>query len=140
MNASSAPSKAEAPRLTDSPWFWVYLFSTGGFIMLMLMSTKYEHRQTHIEDEYRYGTRTLQRPAGATLPNDSAPSASEQKAEQAADAHDRTPLATGPQPPTHEMLISLEPLRVLTGIVMVVSCIALQVSYLRRRAKAKALA
>ena len=57
-------SAPDQPRLTDSPWFWAYLFSTMGVILLFLMDAKYQHRQTHIEDEYRYQTRTLARPPG----------------------------------------------------------------------------
>ena len=50
---------------------------------------------------------------------------------------DRAPLADGPQPPTHKMLIPLMPLRVITGLAMIVSFVAMQWSYLRRRTKAK---
>ncbi|HEX4000701.1 MAG TPA: hypothetical protein VHX65_19285 [Pirellulales bacterium] len=141
MSSPAPTTPPQSPRLTDSPWFWAYLFSTAGFVALLLMSGKYQHRQTHIEDEYRYGTRTLERPGGATLSNPSATASQTGKPTRdtplAGDKPDRSPISVGPQPSTHEMLIPLGPLRVLTGIAMVVSCIALQVSYLRRRAAAR---
>ncbi len=108
-----------------------------GFIVLLLMGDKYQHRQTHIEDEFRYGTRTLHRSDGATLSDNMPTGSANADSAKNDDAFDRAPLAAGPQPPTHQMLISLGPLRMITGIAMVVSCIALQLSYLRRRRKAK---
>ena len=139
---SPATNDARSPRLGDSPWFWVYVFSTGAFAALMLMHTKYQNRQGHLERVYRYGTRTLERPPGATLANPTGDSAGHANAATDKPANnglpERPPLAAGPQPVTDEILISLLPLRVLTGIVMVVSCVALQWTYLRRRAKARA--
>jgi hypothetical protein len=38
--------------LTESPWYWVYLFATGALIALALMSRKYDHRQAEIEREF----------------------------------------------------------------------------------------
>jgi hypothetical protein len=137
-------------RITDSPWFWVYLFSTGAFAALMLMQTKYHNRQGHLERVYRYGTRTLAKPAGATLsngaglpapiasPNAAATSdvADDSDASSADDSGEQPPFAAGPHPPAQKLLISLEPLRIIAGATMVVSFIALQWCYLRRRAKA----
>jgi hypothetical protein len=114
--------------LTDSPWFWVYVFSAAAALALFLMGGKYEHRQGHIEDEYRFGTRTLAKPAAAQEPA-SAPKSGEPLSENA-------PLADGPQPPTHELLISLGPLRFAAIIVMMISCIALQWQLVRRRGPA----
>jgi hypothetical protein len=99
------------------------------------MDGKYQHRQTHLEDEYRFGTRTLEKPAGATLSDGSG---REARGETATDSDptataERAPLTAGPQPRTHELLISLWPLRAVLAIVMMVSCIALQWGYLRRR-------
>jgi hypothetical protein len=152
MSAPTTTTERPAlPRLTDSPWFWVYLFSTGAFAALMLMQTKYQNRQEHLERVYRYGTRTLDRPPGATLSDNTPHGVSDTVAANGAksngtvsngtesddtDSSDRSPLAAGPQPSTQKMLISLVPLRVMTSIAMVVSFIALQWSYLRRRAKA----
>ena len=48
MNPAQSKSNHEPP-LTDSPWFWAYLFCTGGLIALLLMSNKYDGRQPQIE-------------------------------------------------------------------------------------------
>lgn len=37
------------PPLTDSPWFWVYLFATFGVIVLAVAGPKYRARQWQIE-------------------------------------------------------------------------------------------
>jgi len=50
-----------APRpLTDSPWFWVYLFGTAALIALALISPKFGPRQAQIEREYQGRTRAAQ--------------------------------------------------------------------------------
>jgi len=121
--------EVEPPRRTDSVWFWVYLFSTAALVALFLMDEKYLHRQTHIEDEFRYGTRTLEKPTGTA--------ASEAAAQNTAPARDnspeRAPLTGGQQPQTHEMLISLWPLRVVAGLVMLASWAGMQWDFARRR-------
>jgi hypothetical protein len=143
MSSPTAATTSEPrPRRTDSPWFWVYLFCAAGFAALLLMNDKYQHRQTDIEDVYRFGTRTLHRSPGATLsdnaPHGSAQAGAAKSAEPTnTESLERAPLAEGPQPPTHKMLIPLAPLRVITGIAMVISFIAMQWSYVRRVAQAK---
>ncbi len=130
----SPTQQPAAPRLTDSPWFWAYLFSTMGVVALFVMDGKYQHRQTHIEDEYRYATRNLAKPPGATLSDPAPPTTLSPRSSALSPATpDKAPLSGGPQPLTHEMLISLWPLRLITVVAMMVSCVALQVSYLRRR-------
>jgi hypothetical protein len=121
--------------MSDSPWFWVYLFSTTALLALFVMDGKYQHRQTHLEDEYRFGTRTLDKPAGATLSDGSGREAKDGIVQSAAPSADQStaPLSIGPQPRTHELLISLWPLRAVAAIAMIVSCLALQWGYLRRR-------
>ena len=50
-----------APRpLTDSPWFWVYLFGTAALIALALVAPKFGPRQAQIEREYQGRTRAAQ--------------------------------------------------------------------------------
>jgi hypothetical protein len=129
------------------------LFSTGAFAALMLMQTKYQNRQGHLERIYRYGTQTLSRPPGATLSDGSAANTDGSMAAKSdappsgavADDSDPTavddgagqpPFAVGPHSPQQKLLIPLAPLRIITGATMVVAFIALQWSYLRRRAKA----
>lgn len=47
----SVPPKVPQP-VTDSPWFWVYLFATAGLIALLLAGNKFDHRQSEIEREF----------------------------------------------------------------------------------------
>ncbi|MCA9214440.1 MAG: hypothetical protein KDB27_15320 [Planctomycetales bacterium] len=42
----------ERPTVSDSPWFWIYLFATAGLIALMLAGNKFDHRQAEIEREF----------------------------------------------------------------------------------------
>jgi len=38
--------------ITDSPWFWVYIFSTSALIALALAGPKYFPRQTQLERQF----------------------------------------------------------------------------------------
>ena len=40
------------PKMTDSPWFWAYLFTTFGLIALAVINPKFTARQTQIERQY----------------------------------------------------------------------------------------
>lgn len=42
--ASSSPRS-----ITESPWYWAYLFCTGALIALVIIGPKYAQRQTQIE-------------------------------------------------------------------------------------------
>ena len=134
----SATDQTAAPKLTDSPWFWAYVFSTMGVVALFAMDGKYQHRQTHLEDQYRYETRTLARPPGATLSDPAQPTAQTPSSSALRPStSEKSPLSGGPQPLTHELIISLWPLRLIAAVAMMVSCVALQWSYLRRRKVAR---
>ena len=52
--------------ITDSPWFWVYLFGTAALIALALLSPKYGSRQAQIEREFQGRQRALQNQHGQT--------------------------------------------------------------------------
>ena len=49
-----------ARPITDSPWFWAYLFGTAALIALALVSPKYGPRQAAIEREYQGRQRAAQ--------------------------------------------------------------------------------
>jgi hypothetical protein len=51
-----------APRtpITDSPWFWVYLFGTAALIALALLTPKYGPRQAQLEREFQGRQRAAQ--------------------------------------------------------------------------------
>ncbi|MEX2174400.1 MAG: hypothetical protein WD872_08560 [Pirellulaceae bacterium] len=46
--------------LTDSPWFWAYLFGLAALLALALAGPKFGSRQAQIEREYQGRTRAAQ--------------------------------------------------------------------------------
>ena len=42
----------QRPALTDSPWFWAYIFATAALIALALAAPKYQIRQTQLERQF----------------------------------------------------------------------------------------
>jgi len=46
--------------VSDSPWFWAYLFCTAALIALALAGPKFGPRQAQIEREYQGRTRAAQ--------------------------------------------------------------------------------
>jgi hypothetical protein len=57
--ASSSPSS-----LTDSPWFWAYLFGIGGLIALALAAPKFSYRQAQEERRMQGRERAAQQQSG----------------------------------------------------------------------------
>jgi hypothetical protein len=54
------------PPITDSPWFWVLMFSVMGFGALAAISGKYGQRQAGIERQYQARERVAEAgPQGA---------------------------------------------------------------------------
>ena len=54
---------ARAP-LTDSPWFWAYLFGTAALVALALLTPKYGPRQAQLEREFQGRQRAAQNQRG----------------------------------------------------------------------------
>ncbi len=136
-NEPLSPAKPAAAKLTDSPWFWVYLFSSFAVLALFVIEGKFTRRQDHAENQYLYGTRTLDRPAAAT-DSDAATAPTASKAIPNDKSGDRAPLTGGPQPLTHPLLISLIPLRIMAFVIMAISCVALQWQLIRNRRRTSA--
>jgi hypothetical protein len=57
-------SPARASPITDSPWFWAYLFGTAALIALALAGSKYGPRQAQIEREFQGRQRAAQQKSG----------------------------------------------------------------------------
>lgn len=51
MNAEQNQSKRDQP-ITDSPWFWGYIFATAALIALAVAAPKYYPRQTQLERQF----------------------------------------------------------------------------------------
>lgn len=51
-------------RITDSVWWWVYLFCTAALVALVLMGPRYAARQSQIERKYQARQRAAQQLAG----------------------------------------------------------------------------
>jgi len=49
-----------ARPMADSPWFWVYLFTTAALIALALIGPKFAARQAQIEREFQGRQRAAQ--------------------------------------------------------------------------------
>jgi hypothetical protein len=57
-------SSVGARPITDSPWFWAYLFGTAALVALALAGGKYGPRQAQIEREFQGRQRAAQNQSG----------------------------------------------------------------------------
>tara|TARA_Y100001960_G_scaffold62168_1_gene65072 strand:+ start:2082 stop:2477 length:396 start_codon:yes stop_codon:yes gene_type:complete len=93
--------------ITESPWYWVYLFSTAVLIAIVLLGPKIIERQTIDERNYQARQRTYQ---------------------QASGEQPDIPLSTN-----DNQLITLQPLIITFAIVLTVSWIILWYKHFYRR-------
>ncbi len=93
--------------ITDSPWYWVLLFSLMALVALAAISGKYGRRQANIERQYQARERIAEKRAAE---NNSPASA------RIVDQQDRRPLAT---PADH--LVPLWPLAILLALAALVA-------------------
>ena len=49
MNPDPTPDR---PPLSDSPWFWAYLFATAALVAVLLVGPKYVQRQPQLERQF----------------------------------------------------------------------------------------
>ena len=63
---------SRSSSLTDSPWFWAYLFGVGGLIALALASPKFGDRQAQEERRFQGRERAVQQQAGVEMTGDMA--------------------------------------------------------------------
>ena len=93
--------------ITESPWYWVYLFSTAVLMAIVLLGPKIIERQTIDERNYQARQRTYQ---------------------QASGEQPDIPLSTN-----DNQLITLQPLIITFAIVLAVSWIILWYKHFYRR-------
>jgi len=53
MSYEPTDNTAPRPAPTDSPWFWLMLFSAAGLIVLVIVWPKYSARQGRLELQFR---------------------------------------------------------------------------------------
>jgi len=92
------------PPLTDSPWFWLLLFSAAGIACLLIIAPQYRPRQRRLEMQYRAREEIIRRQA----------------------AGEPTARTTGnegdaPPPTTSELIIPLWPLVLACTLLMLLS-------------------
>ena len=97
----------ERAPVTDSPWFWVLIFSLMALVALAAMSGKYGRRQSNIERQYQARERVAEKLAAENNPGDAA---------RIENPETRRAYAT-----PGDKLIPLWPLAILLGLVSVVA-------------------
>jgi hypothetical protein len=65
----NAVEKSNPQSITESPWYWAYLFCTGGLVVLVTMGPRYTQRQTQIEQNGQKRQWAAQHVAGRTPDN-----------------------------------------------------------------------
>jgi hypothetical protein len=60
----SASDSTTRPSLTDSPWFWAYVFGAAALVALFAANFKFGPRQAQIEREFQARTRAAQKMNG----------------------------------------------------------------------------
>jgi|TARA_B100000519_G_scaffold185078_1_gene179949 hypothetical protein len=88
----------ERKKLTESIWFWIYLFSTAGLISLVILQGKFDTRQDLEEINFRARMQTYE---------------------------DSTATSLAVKTPSNEQIVTLTPLYILFGLIFAVSWIVL---------------
>jgi hypothetical protein len=97
----------EHAAVTDSPWFWVLIFSVMGLLALAVIGGKYARRQANIERQYQARERVAER-----IATENNPAATDRIEDSDARREYATP---------GDQLLPIWPLAVLLGIVVVVA-------------------
>jgi hypothetical protein len=96
MNSDPTPDR---PPLSDSPWFWAYLFATAALVAVFLAGPKYVQRQPQLERQF----------------------SARQQTGQAVSGPDGAVRLSTPE----RLIISLRPLYVVLGLVLVAAWVGL---------------
>jgi hypothetical protein len=119
-NEEQASSKVPvpSPALTDSPWFWLLLFSCGAVVALVVAGPKYMVRQARIENRFQ-NRETALAWEGQEIESPEAVAAA------------RMPDASN----RRELLIPLEPLLLGTATLVALGMIGVSWFQLKRRSQ-----
>jgi ABC-type transporter Mla subunit MlaD len=103
------------PRLTESPWFWVYLFGTAALIAMFLIGRKADEVQAQRDANFAQRQHSLDLQA------------------REPSARDSDPPPPADEEPAETRFVDFRPFYFLFGAVTVVAWVMLWVSYFRRR-------
>ena len=101
----------ERPPITDSPWFWVLLFSGMALAALLAIGPKYGGRQARLERQYQARERIVAERAEEN---------SQARAERTNEEPERREFAAA-----DETLIPLWPLAVILSVAVILAAIML---------------
>ena len=128
-NQPPAPVTSESqPPMTDSPWFWLFLFGGVGIIALAAIAPKYFRRQADIERQYAAREAILERQASGTATSLEATPADEQGRGQ-----------TSQPRPGSGLLIPLAPVGYVIALLLSGALLARVVIERRRAARQAAI-
>ncbi len=116
-------SSASQP-ISDSPWFWAYVFATGAVVALLLGTTRLNGRQEQIERQF------LARQRAGQVIGPAPTTASSRQAEGASALQAGVDADIDAELPEHETIISHAPLQILMTIVL---CLAWAAFLYQRR-------
>ena len=106
MIDSTDNARVPPPAATDSPWFWVMVFSAAGLLVLVIAWPKYIQRQARIELQYRASQEVTRRRVEG-----------EPSARPRGQEGDARPPAAG------ELLVPLWPIGVALALVLCIAAI-----------------
>lgn len=106
--------------ISDSPWFWAYVFATGAVVALLLGTTRLNGRQEQIERQFLARQRAGQVIGPAPTTASGHPTQGTAALQAGVDA----------ELPEHETIISHAPLQILMTIVL---CLAWAAFLYQRR-------
>ena len=101
-------AEKELTSVTETPWFWVMLFSLAALAAIATVGPKFERREEAIETKFHARERGLQREAATQEPAEP----DDKVAEVAGDAPAAKPWSP---------VFTLEPLMAVIGVLVVVS-------------------
>lgn len=102
-----APPPTTVRSISESPWYWAYLFCTGGLVALVMIGPKYSQRQADIEQNGQKRQWAAQLAAGR--------------------AADDSPNSAG------GLSITLGPLYLVLGAILAIAWLKLIRDHFRRR-------
>jgi hypothetical protein len=109
------PSSNQPPSVTDSPWFWVMLFSLGGLAALATIGPKFEQREASIEQKFHARERGLGREAIEPSNDESAPT------DGKSPGPDKAPPDSQPTAPPWQPIFTITPIAFILAAIAIIA-------------------